>query len=621
MGYGLKALVCVLPRTMQLSPATNFQRLFGEALGYSSPGFRRNNKKLHWTPGGEHLGEDSREWLQRHQEKVQSKLERKVAGKMRTIYAEPACGDAPASARSTTGESSTLTNGVLQQLASTGGVTRMPPLTERGTEPQVLIFEMDVLAERYRATLWDSSLCTVARPGLIEAGRQLRERFLLCAISRASKPDALDLLAALNERGLAFDYSFVVPPPSGRGRAAAAGASPLLDEQSMAVLRDAMGMTVASMERRLLAVVSVELEEAELDARLPASPNAVCHRSQQRRGTGRAGQSTTQTTAGLLSSASGPDRPHVRLWLPNVTTLLVPHARVQEYERAASATLIADVILRVHQQATRDWSAAHAAAAVSPSMTSGAGGDVGDGIGMVHACSPPLRGMGGASPRAVGITPRRGADGATVSLRPRASARAASPRTVARSSLFEQCQLGGLQRVLIGAAELARCGLLGGPCRTAITETTSSCDSGLPNIGLALAQAARDSGDRSDAEGSSAFESGLKRNTNAPLGRDAKVFVLSVQRMRRKRRERSKATLSNATPLSPSSSAAGNGATAAHSTPDGADDPLSVAPFEVWSVDDAAAPPGAPKGGVIERAAKSKAQHKGRARKGRNAHS
>ena len=29
-------------------------------------------------------------------------------------------------------------------------VTRMPPLTERGTEPQVLIFEMDVLAERYK---------------------------------------------------------------------------------------------------------------------------------------------------------------------------------------------------------------------------------------------------------------------------------------------------------------------------------------------------------------------------------------------------------------------------------------------------------------------------------------
>ena len=206
----------MLPRTMQLSPATNFQRLFGEALGYSSPGFRRNNKSC--TDSGRRAP-----WrglarvLQRHQEKVQSKLERKVAGKMRTIYAEPACGDAPASARSTTGESSTLTNGVLQQLASTGGVTRMPPLTERGTEPQVLIFEMDVLAERYRATLWDSSLCTVARPGLIEAGRQLRERFLLCAISRASKPDALDLLAALNERGLAFDYSFVVPPPSAAG--------------------------------------------------------------------------------------------------------------------------------------------------------------------------------------------------------------------------------------------------------------------------------------------------------------------------------------------------------------------------------------------------------------------
>ena len=55
----------------------------------------------------------------------------------------------------------------------------MPPLAERGSEPQVLAFELDVLAERFRASLFDKSLHTAARPGLIEAGQRLRERFLV----------------------------------------------------------------------------------------------------------------------------------------------------------------------------------------------------------------------------------------------------------------------------------------------------------------------------------------------------------------------------------------------------------------------------------------------------------
>ena len=93
---------------------------------------------------------------------------------------------------------------------------------------------------------------------------------------------------------------------------------------------------------------------------------------------------------------------------------------------------------------------------------------------MVHACSPPLRGMVALHHEQLASLRAEEQWGNSLVEATSKRARAASPRTVARSSLFEQCQLGGLRRVLIGAAELARCGLLGGPCRTAITETTSA---------------------------------------------------------------------------------------------------------------------------------------------------
>ena len=354
------------------SPGTAFHKIFGEALGFTSPGSRRRtkkddpNKRLHaLTPEGTHLDDESQAWLQRHQEKAQSRLERKVAARL---------AKAPASARSTTGSSAAPNSGAGSSAAPNSGgnraplqcllrssASRMPPLTERGTEPQVLLFDMDVLAERYRQTLWDRSLCTTARPGLVEASKRLRERFLFCALSRTSSAEALDLLAALHERGLSFDFAFALPPPEGKGRTAAAAASPLLDVESMRVLRDELGMTVASMERRLLAVLAVELEEEELDARLPASPSTMRNRPQASwpsawaggpaaggagggggggAGSNRAGglfgaPSSGGAPVGLLSSFTGPERPHVRLWLPGVTTLLVPHARLQVGERGA----------------------------------------------------------------------------------------------------------------------------------------------------------------------------------------------------------------------------------------------------------------------------------------------
>ena len=71
------------------SPGTAFHKIFGEALGFTSPGSRRRtkkddpNKRLHaLTPEGTHLDDESQAWLQRHQEKAQSRLERKVAARL-----------------------------------------------------------------------------------------------------------------------------------------------------------------------------------------------------------------------------------------------------------------------------------------------------------------------------------------------------------------------------------------------------------------------------------------------------------------------------------------------------------------------------------------------------------
>ena len=73
------------------SAGTLWTSVFGEALtNVSSPGARRRNRKLHaLTPEGTHLDVESSAWLSRHQEKAQSRLERKVERKMVQLRKPP----------------------------------------------------------------------------------------------------------------------------------------------------------------------------------------------------------------------------------------------------------------------------------------------------------------------------------------------------------------------------------------------------------------------------------------------------------------------------------------------------------------------------------------------------
>lgn len=86
------------------------------------------------------------------------------------------------------------------------------------------------------------------------------EHALLCAILACLNPCALsgrrsparfrstqtELLSALSDKGLRFDYAYAIPPPGGRALGA-----PVLDGAAMRLLRDEMGMTLASMSRRM----------------------------------------------------------------------------------------------------------------------------------------------------------------------------------------------------------------------------------------------------------------------------------------------------------------------------------------------------------------------------------
>ena len=363
------------------SPSSVWSSVFGEALTEQfSPGQRRRNRKINdYTPSGMHLSDAATSWLSRHQNKVQNRLERKVASRLVHIRRRPKASHTD-SARAS-----------LVPLPLRGWPGRMPPLACRGKEPQVVAFEVDVLAERYRESLWDRHLSTTARPGLVHAIAKLRERFLVCAVSRAPVAEAMELIKALQEKGLTFDFSYALPPPAQSGRAF--GSTPYLDVASMRLLRDELGMTLASMSRRLLLVTSLELEDAEIDellqtvpgnARLPGAaaadahppawlccdasaaieaPNGAPPSSESVVGGGpTAGRGGRRRRSGVdLLVCDACPRPLVRTLLGGVTTLTVPHSRLQLEGATVSATLIADLLLQLHALAPHDWAAAHAA--------------------------------------------------------------------------------------------------------------------------------------------------------------------------------------------------------------------------------------------------------------------
>lgn len=228
------------------------------------------------------------------------------------------------------------------------------------------------------------------------------------------------------------------------------------------------------------------------------------------------------------------------------------------------------MILHVHRHGTRDWAAAHVAcSSIAPPGSTGS----------LAALSPLARNSGSNSARSGG--------GSTGAL----SARSA------KSALHDYCQLGGLQRVVVSATELSRCGLA--PARERRPSDVSSASSG------EFADDLYDDGCES-VRGDGLHVSSMAGSLSPAVeGRDAKVFVLCVQRMQRKRSERSKAMTSSTGslfggggPLSPTKSAAANGGGFA-SRSEGVDDALSVEPFEIWTSVSAPTPPGAPSKSII----------------------
>ena len=160
-------------------------------------------------------------------------------------------------------------------LVTGGWGGRMPPKAPPGVEPQVLVFELDTLAERYRTSLWGSEMVSTTRHGLVAGWGRLRERFLLVALTRTHPDDANELLAQLRSRGVIFDAAFTLPYErsyrEGRGLASA-----YMSADALSRLRRELEMTRASMCRRVLLISSLQLEHDEVESRLRLCQLGLC---------------------------------------------------------------------------------------------------------------------------------------------------------------------------------------------------------------------------------------------------------------------------------------------------------------------------------------------------------
>ena len=137
-------------------------------------------------------------------------------------------------------------------------------------------------------------------------------------------------------------------------------------------------MSMASMPHRLLAVVSLELDDAELASRLehfPCSGSSAslpswlggsrCAADPRPRATLAASLGCVDAPAkavDVISTVSEP-RPHVRMVLPGVASLLVPHARLQLGGECLSMPVLAQLLVSMSADADHDWTAVHAAPA------------------------------------------------------------------------------------------------------------------------------------------------------------------------------------------------------------------------------------------------------------------
>ena len=265
------------PALEDASPHTAWQEAIGEVLSPSVSKKDRNRRLHAYTPYGAHLERESLEWLERHQTGAVAKMERRQS-KVVQVPKTPreAASVAP-----------------LERLETgSWGAVRQPPRVAPGERPQVLLLQMEgLLAESFHRSLWTGDASLHARPGVIPGLLALRKTYILCALCAAAPPAASRMLAELRRRGLRFDLAFSLPASM-----AARGAAPCLGEAAALQLCNAIDASRADLGRRALLLSALELDTAEIEGR----------------------------SGGELLCSPTKRRPHVKLLLPGVPTLLVP---------------------------------------------------------------------------------------------------------------------------------------------------------------------------------------------------------------------------------------------------------------------------------------------------------
>ena len=267
-----------------------------------------------------HLERESLEWLERHQAGAVSQMERRQS-KVVQVPKTPreAASVAP-----------------LERLETgSWGAVRQPPRVAPGERPQVLLLQMEgLLAESFHRSLWAGDASLHARPGVIPGLLALRKTYILCALCAAAPPDASRMLAELRRRPPLRPRLLAAILDGGARR----GAVPRRGGSAPAVQRSTRAAPTSAAAR--CSCRRLELDTTEIEGR----------------------------SGGELLCSPTKRRPHVKLLLPGVPTLLVPHPRLQPHEAAVVTSELVRLVDSLHSVSPDDWSAAFDAAQPSHAL-------------------------------------------------------------------------------------------------------------------------------------------------------------------------------------------------------------------------------------------------------------
>lgn len=214
-----------------------------------------------------------------------------------------------------------------------------------------------LLVERFRRSMWSGTPTVYGRPGVVSGLQQLRRRFLLCAICRSPSDVAERVLSELGSRGLRFDLAYAMPPSSSRHVA-----SPCLTTAAKAQICSDTGTSPDAFRRRALLVVSLELEHAEIESRMPeARASHGAEPATAMRDAAAPLRTDAAVRGSKLLCSPTKRRHHVRMLMHDVPTILVPHPRLQVDEQAVIMSELVRRIEALHAAGPTDWVAAHEA--------------------------------------------------------------------------------------------------------------------------------------------------------------------------------------------------------------------------------------------------------------------